>query len=216
MKIWPIQHQQSDLWFEARRGKVTASRFDEIITPTGREASGWDRLACALCAEIIRAPEPDEASFFGNRHTDRGNELEPVAREVFAKAIGRQVEQVGFITRDDEIVGCSPDGLIRGPRGGYIAGVEIKCPIPENHALYVAEGGIPSKYLPQVHGSMAVTGLRWWYFVSYCRGFKPLIVRAERNEYTDKVEAALNKFVVYYAAMQAKLLPLLRGGREAA
>jgi len=214
VKIWPILHQQSDEWFEARRGKVTASRFDEVITPTGKDSAQWEKLACALCAEIIRRPEPDESSFFGNRHTDRGNELEPVAREVFAKAIGREVEQVGFITRDDEIVGCSPDGLIRGPKGGFIAGAEIKCPIPENHALYVASG-VPTKYLPQVHGSMAVTGLRWWYFVSYCRGFKPHIVRVERDAYTAKVEDALNRFVIYYAATQQKLLPLLRG-KEAA
>ena len=216
MKIWPILHQQSEAWFEARRAKVTASRFDEIITPTGKDSGQWESLACSLCAEIIRRPNSDESSFFGNKHTDRGNELEPVAREVFAKAIGREVEQVGFITRDDEIVGCSPDGLIRGPRGGLIAGVEIKCPIPENHALYMAAGGVPPKYMPQVHGSMAVTGLKWWYFVSYCEGYRPLIVRAERNEYTEKVEDALDRFVAYYAAMQAKLLPLLRGGKAAA
>ena len=215
MKIWPILHQQSDAWFEARRGKVTASRFDEIITPTGKDSGQWEKLACALCSEIIRRPEPDESSFFGNKHTDRGNELEPVAREVFAEAIGREVEQVGFITRDDEIVGCSPDGLIRGPKGGLLAGVEIKCPIPEKHALYVASGGVPEDYVQQVHGSMAVTGLRWWYFVSYCAGFKPHIVRVERDAYTAKVEDALNRFVIYYAAMQQKLLPLLRG-REAA
>lgn len=216
MKIWPIQQQQSEIWFEARRGKVTASRFDEIVTPTGKDSGQWESLACDLCAEIVRASEADEMRFIGNRHTDRGNELEPVAREVLAKAIGREVEQVGFITRDDEVVGCSPDGLIRGPRCGFVAGAELKCPTPGVHARYVVNGGVPPEYLAQVHGSMAVTGLRWWYFVSYCRGFKPLIVRAERDAYTDKVAAALDRFVVYYAAMQQRLLPLLRGGKEAA
>lgn len=161
--------------------------------------------ATELVAECIR---PDEDGFMGNRHTDRGEELEPEARELFAKVMGVKVKEIAFVTRDDEIVGCSPDSLIIS-NGKYVAGLEIKCPLPKNHAKYLVGNCLPNDYKQQVHGSMAVTGLDYWYFMSYCQGMKPFILRVERDSYTDLVSDALDRFLVFYADHRKKLLPML-------
>ena len=203
--------QQSEEWFRARKGRITASNADRILTPTGKDSSQWDAYAIELVAECIR---PDEMpTFFGNAHTDRGNELEADARDHFSAVMGMEVTQVGFVTREDGIVGCSPDGLIYQD-GVAVAGVELKCPIAKVHAGYVVEGAVPKSYMPQVHFSMAITGLPW-YFMSYCPGMVPHIALVKPDDYTAKMADAVDRFLIYYAERRKQLLPLLTG-REAA
>jgi hypothetical protein len=214
MKIWPEMEQRSEAWFRARAGRPTASNFERLITPTGKDSSQWDDYALELCAQCIR---PDEIAWEGNAHTDRGNELEPEARGEFERIMNLVVGEVGFVTRDDEVIGCSPDGLVyHGTTVGKpIAGLELKCPLSKFHARYLIDGELPAKYRPQVHGSMAVTGLRHWYFMSYCPGLAPFITRVEWDGYTDKVTDVLDRFLVYYAARRREVMGRLTG-KEAA
>lgn len=207
MKIYPEMEQGSEEWFKARAGRPTASNFDRILTPTGKDSSQWEGFALDLMADCIR---PDMVDFVGTRHTDRGNELEPEARSEFERQLQMPVAQVGFITRDDGIIGCSPDGLIYRD-GQLVAGLELKCPLAKNHAKYLVEGVLPKDYGPQVHGSMAVTGLDYWYFMSYCQGMAPFILRVERNDYTAKLSDALDRFLVYYSARRKEVMPMLLG-----
>lgn len=208
MKICPDMEQRSEEWFRARAGRPTASQFSRLLTPTGKDSSQWEGYAIELMAQCIR---PDEIGFEGNFHTDRGNDLEPEAREEFARIMGMSVGQVGFITRDDEVIGCSPDGLICGPNEAIIAGLELKCPLAKIHAGYLVEGKLPDIYRPQVHGGMAVTGLDFWYFMSYCPGLAPFIVRVERDAYTAKLSDALDRFLVFYSARRKEVMPMLLG-----
>ena len=125
------------------------------------------------------------------------------------------MEQVGFIVQDNELVGCSPDGMIK-INGQYAAGVELKCPLAKNHAEYLLDGVLPGQYKAQVHGSMIVTGLPYWYFMSYCRRLKPLILRVERDSYTDELEDAIERFIIYYADFYKLNMPKFVEGRRAA
>jgi len=210
MKIWPEIEQGSEEWIRIRKGRVTASNADRILTPTGKDSSQWDAYAIELVAECIR---PDEIpGFIGNAHTDRGNELEAEARELFAETMNLDVRTVGFITRTDQVVGCSPDALIYRD-GEPVAGLELKCPLGKHHLAYIVEGLVPSKYVPQVHFSMAVTGLPW-YFMSYCPGMAPHIALAEPDGYTKKMADAIDRFVIFYAERRKQLLKL--AGKEAA
>lgn len=231
MKVWPHMIQGSEEWFRARKGRVTASNADRILTPTGKDSSQWDSYAIELCAECIR---PDELpAFAGNAHTDRGNELEPAAREEFSRVMGLEVVQVGFITRADGVVGLSPDSLILKPgvnlerdakyddKGAiingldlFLAGLEAKAPMAKNHASYVVEGGLPKQYFPQVHFSMAATGLPW-YFISYCPGMVAHIAPVNPDAYTAKMADAIDRFVIFYGARRTEVMPKLLG-KEAA
>jgi putative phage-type endonuclease len=205
--IHPNMIQQSEEWFRIRKGRITASNADRILTPTGKDSSQWDSYAIELIAECIR---PDELpAFIGNLHTDRGNELEPEARALFSEMMGWEVREVGFVTREDGVVGCSPDGLIY-MGDTPIAGVEIKCPMAKKHVGYIVEGGVPAEYRPQVHFSMAVTGLPW-HFMSYCPGILPHVVFVQPDEYTAKMRNAIDRFLIYYAERRKQLMPLLTG-----
>lgn len=205
MKIWDLP-QQSEDWFRARAGRITASSLSRIITPSGKDSSQWEDYAIELCAECIRW---DEIKFEGNMHTDRGNELEPEARETFERIIGMQAHQVGFCTREDEVVGCSPDSLIQKD-GNWIAGLEIKCPLAKNHCKYLLSKELPAQYMAQVHGSMAITGLDYWYFMSYCRWLPEFIIRVERDDYTETVRSAIDRFIIYYQQKREEIMPLLK------
>jgi len=43
-------------------------------------------------------------------------------------------------------------------------------------------GELPSEYFGQVQSSLYVTDFKFWDFVSYSPGLKPLIVRVQRDE----------------------------------
>jgi len=84
----------------------------------------------------------------------------------------------------------------------------------KKHLEYLASGGVPKDYLPQVHFSMAVTGLPW-YFMSFCPGMVPHIAKVEPDAYTAKMKDAVDRFLIFYAERRKQLLPLATG-KEAA
>jgi len=194
LKFHPFIDQQSEEWFRLRKGKITASNASRIITPTGKPSSQQDEYIIELCAECVYPDEPD--SWTGNSHTDRGNAFEGAARDMFAERSGLEVATIGFIECEGLALGCSPDGMAI-ENGSFVAGVEIKCPLAKNHASYLLSGGVPDKYRPQVHFSMAITGKPWW-FVSYCERMEPHIVLVEPDGYTAKMRAAIAGFVERY------------------
>lgn len=187
--------QQTEQWFKIRAGRPTASIAKSIMTPTGRKSKGWENLFYDLVASSLN---PYEVKFEGNIHTDRGNELEPIARQTFADLSGLDVQEVGFVIGDDECCGCSPDALIYRD-GKPIAGLEIKCPVLKTQIKHkFGPSIVPDDYPPQVHFSMAVTKLRYWFFMSYAEGVQPYIHLQEWDETTDKMSEYLSEFVAEY------------------
>lgn len=178
--------QRTDEWFAIRCGIPTASCANKILSPTGKLSTQSEAYLNQLLADRAGygdAPiEPTEWML-------RGIELEPEARALFELEKGLDVEQVGFITNEDKTAGCSPDGLMP------LCGFEVKCPKASTHFGYLRAGIMPPYYAPQVHFSMAVTGIRAWWFMSYYPGLDPLIVLVEWDEYTDKVKSALDEFI---------------------
>lgn len=121
---------------------------------------------------------------YTNKHIERGNELEPLARDIYELKTGNEVEQVGFV-QSDEHVGCSPDGLI-----GEDGLVEIKCPNDYNHYKIIRDGedGIKSKYLWQVQMQLMVTGRDWCDLVYYNPNFPESIVKFRIEPDEEKFE----------------------------
>lgn len=213
--------QGSEPWFQLRSGKCTASRFSDFVSTSGdlkKPQTLKDQAAGKLASvvegyiqELVAETWcPEFIAFAGNFATDRGMELEPEARDVFQIRTGLEVRQVGFVTRNDKIAGCSPDGLIVGKGGEYVAGLELKCPFPKKHVANIMTGGLPEEYKAQVHGGMAVTGLDRWWFMSYYPGLAPLILKVERDAYTDRLSRTLDEFIVHYAAYRQAANLLLK------
>ena len=147
--------------------------------------------------------EPDKPSFA----MERGTRLEEVARIDFEMRTGIDVEEVGFIVNPEigQHVGCSPDGIIDGGKGG----IEIKCPMPATHFAYHRAGILPPVYKAQVHGCMAVTDADYWWFTSFCPSLKDFTLKIYRNEYTENLKRALQEFDALFIE-QAELAKTLK------
>jgi len=223
--------QASPDWWESRRGIPSASNFHRLISgakaikdvpPYSLKPTG----SRSYMAELIGETSTLSPNYFTerdqiarSRDTERGRIVEPEAREWFAMHHGTAIHQVGWITNDDETLGCSPDGVIGGTTPQTMTeGLELKCPKESTHAAYLfTPNEVPKDYLPQVHGALAVTGLNKWHFVSYCPGQDPIHVVVQRDWYTEKLEAVLQAFLVqYHAELQVRFpkIAAVMGWRE--
>ena len=157
--------QGTDDWLQARCGIVTASTMRNLVTSAGKVADndtsrGFIRQLAT--ERIIGVPEYT----YPTRPMQRGNLLEPFARDLYAEHYA-PVEEVGFIRLDtDEYsLGYSPDGLV-----GHDGLLEIKSPGPKEHLRTILADAVPSVYVWQVQVGLYVTGRSWLDFISYCPG----------------------------------------------
>jgi hypothetical protein len=204
VKIHDVK-QGSGEWKTLRLGIPTASEFDAIVTPEFKPRTGQTPetyLYQKLCERLLGF-SPDINAFA----IDQGAILETEAKPYFQMTFNTEVRTVGFCTSDDGLFGCSPDGLI-----GDDGGLEIKCPQPHTHLRYLVEGVLPKDYAPQVHGSMFVTGRRWWKFMSYSRQFDPLIIHVDRDEL---IQAKLRDALMPFRARFDALYNTIKAGRDA-
>lgn len=169
--------QSSDEWLQARAGIVTASTMRNLVTAKGDVADndtsrGFIRTLAT--ERIIGVPEYT----YPTRPMQRGNLLEPFARDLYAEHYA-PVEEVGFIRldTDDYALGFSPDGLVQ--HDGLI---EIKSPGPKEHLRTVLADAVPAVYIWQLQVGLFVTGRSWIDFASYCPGMDLYI----RRVYPDK------------------------------
>lgn len=191
--------QGSEEWFEARRGIPTASNFSKIITSTGKPSTSANGYMNKLLAEWLMNKPLDS---FKSEWMDRGNELEPEARNSYEFDRDIDVQKVGLVYKDDrKLISASPDGII-----GENGGLEIKCPSPGIHVEYLLANKIPSIYFPQVMGNLWVCEREWWDFYSHNPDMEPLIIRVERDEkYIKSLEGAVEKFVYQMLGKREKL-----------
>ncbi len=209
--LWHEQCSQgSTEWWTARCGVPTASAFDRIITPAlGKPSAQADDYAAELASDVA-APAPnwltEQRSKPPNPAMRNGQEMEPEARRFYSVARDCRVRLVGFCTTDDGRFGCSPDGLVVDDRRQILGGLELKCPLPRTHASYLLKGVLPLEYRCQVHGSLLVTGLPWWDFMSYCPGLEPLLIRVEPDEFTVKLAEALDAWFPRYLEIRKQIL----------
>lgn len=185
MKIVKDIEQQSPEWFAIRKGKMTASHAQAI----GNAGKGLETYIYDLVAEEYSSAEKEQ---FSNEHTERGNELEEVARGIYELENNVDVEQVTFIEYD-EYVGCSPDGLV-----GENGLMEIKSPNDTEYLKYLifGEGQIDTKYIWQCQMQMLVTGRSWNDLVIYNPNFKKSMLVYRIIPDKEKFEKLLNGFEV--------------------
>lgn len=176
--------QRSDEWYNIRLGKLTASHAATIATA----GKGLETLCFDLAAEILTKHKKEG---FTNAAIEQGIELEEQARTLFELETGYNVEQVGFV-EEDELCGCSPDGLILD----RTSGVEIKCPQDNTYAKYLYDGEIKPEYYAQMQMQMMLTGAKYWYYVVFNPHFDEQIVIRKVDadaEFQEKLRAGIEK-----------------------
>jgi hypothetical protein len=202
MSIIHDVEQGSPEWLTLRLGIPTSSEFHRIITAAKGELSKSARkYAHQLVAEALLG-EPVESSI-GNLHwVMRGKLLEPQAVQQYEFTTDVETRAVGFITTDCGRLGCSPDRLIIGARGG----LEIKCTAPQTHMGFLIDGP-GDDYRQQVQGQLAIAELEFVDLYAYHPALPALMLRTYRDEpYIAKMRAALSEFLDMRDAMleQAK------------
>lgn len=180
--------QGSEEWVALRLGIPTGSNLDRILTPKTRRPSAQQ---AAYIAELVAERLTGESSEgFSSEWTEHGSIVEEEARTYYEFQRGVTVQRVGFVTRDDGLVGGSPDGLI-----GEDGGLEIKCPSPKVHASYLL--GTAMDYVGQCQGYMYLTDRKWWDLLAYHQTMPAVIVRVERDEkYMAALAPLLDEFVM--------------------
>lgn len=179
----PIKHsveQNTDEWFELRKGRITASSFSKLFM--AKSTAGFQEAIANVAFE--RCGE-DVERFAGNRVTDKGHDEEPLARDAYEAFTFDDIDDGAFWTLGDWI-GASPDGLI-GEDGIW----ENKAKVTTNTLLKMLEENEKGIYLNeksnkdhfwQVHFQLYVTSRAWCDYQLGFSGYTPIIQRIHRDE----------------------------------
>lgn len=196
--------QGSNEWIAARKGKVTASQLDKLLTPAKLEKSKqFEDFLYTSIAEIVSDYTKDNITTFA---MERGKELEPIAREVYMQENFCNVRTVGFLDCGD--YGYSPDGLIDDEKKI----IEIKCPLGNTHTKYLINNDMFIKdYNLQIQMGLLITGFDSCDLISYNPDFydhkhQLLVINVKRDE--DVILRIYNILQTFIEAKQVMLSSL--------
>lgn len=197
--------QRSAEWFQARCGRVTASKLSDIMASVGKPKplAGWTNYMAQLLTERLTG---QVAESYTNAAMQWGVDTEPQARAAYSFMHDADVTEVGFAVHPDiHDSGASPDGLI-----GEDGLVEIKCPNTATHLDTLITETIPARYITQMQWQMACTGRQWCDFASFDprlpASMQLFVKRVKRDdEAITAMESAVREFL---AELEDKLATL--------
>ena len=181
----------------SRSGRITASRAAEMMaSPRAKKDGLFGETAKSYALELALDRLGIDTSLITGMDVstwqmDWGNEYEPVARGIYEKSRGISVQLPGFIA-DENMTGCTPDGIILAPQGDVVDGnLQIKCPQWSNHLKYYMYGIfdyetntiLEKNYWYQIQFEMMVTGAKWCDFMTFHPEF-PNNLKAKVHRYT--------------------------------
>ncbi|MCD0460031.1 lambda exonuclease family protein [Roseiconus lacunae] len=171
-------------WLAKRRGKITGSRFGEIIG-TGRDDNEFTNAGYKYLRLVVAERLGSYEIGFRAASTDWGNEYEPLAIAEYAEREGIEIDSGEFCFREySKDVGATPD-LIR------IDGNPGECKCPKDPAVHIETAiseKVPPEYVWQCHGHILVTEGDFCDFMSFDPRIKPgqgprlVVVRVNRDE----------------------------------
>lgn len=174
-------------WFLCRAGIPTASMFATVMASGrgGGESKTRAKYMRQLAGEIITG-KPIEG--YSNHHMERGHEMEPEARDLYAFATDTAPEIVGFVRNGNK--GCSPDSLI-----GSNGMLEIKSKLPDLLIECLERNDFPPEHKSQCQGALWVAEREWIDICVYWPGMPVFINRAYRDEpYIKTMAGAVDQF----------------------
>lgn len=176
MQIITDIQQGTPEWLALRLGIVTCSELDSLLV-NGKGEAGFGAGAFTYMNTLIGERITGELAdpFTGNRHTERGHELEGAARILYEDREEVKTTQVGIILNHG--IGYSPDSLVL--EDGL---TEIKTKLPKLQVEVILGGEIPKEHIAQCQGGLWVSEREWIDFVCYWPGMPLFIKRAYRDE----------------------------------
>jgi putative phage-type endonuclease len=183
-------------WLALRAGKFTGSDFNQYM-PIAKKGELSDTAESNLYKKVLESLGYEFETIRSDA-MERGNELEPMARQEYIEQTFNDVQEIAFVDWEKLRAGCSPDGVIFANNGNIEKILEIKSPEIKNY-LKMASGKIPPLYLTQVQYNLMITGAKSCDFVIYHPDMK-LVVR-EINadaDYQAEILTALEKLNTRY------------------
>jgi putative phage-type endonuclease len=185
-------------WLALRAGKFSGSDFNQYMAIVDKGKLS-DTAETALHKKVLSGIG-EAFDSYKSESMERGNELEPLARQAYMCETFADVQEVGFVDWEQLRAGCSPDGVIYGADGQIEKILEIKCPEIVNYLRYAESvSKIPALYKVQMQYNMLITGAKSCDFVAYYPGMRLIIhtIDADAGLQSDIV-IALEKLNVRY------------------
>lgn len=183
--------QNTEEWYRARCGVVTASEFHTVLASGkgGGESKTRRAYMMRLAGEIITG-EPAET--YSNANMVRGHVMEDEARDFYALMEDVDPVRVGFIRNG--AMGCSPDSLVSTNR---VLEIKTKQPNQFIDALerYRKSGEMPAEHKAQCQGILWITEREHIDLSIYWPKMPTFIVKANRDEpYIEGLARAVRQF----------------------
>jgi hypothetical protein len=189
MQIITNVEQGTQEWLNLRLGIATASEF-ECLLVNGKGEGGFGVGAFTYMDTLIGERITGEAAdpFSGNRHTERGHELEAVARNLYREQCEVETSDCGIILNHG--AGYSPDSLV-----GTNGLAEVKTKLPKFQVGVILQNEVPKDHVAQCQGGLWLAEREWIDFVSFWPGMPLFIKRMYRDEaYIRKLSQRMKDF----------------------
>jgi putative phage-type endonuclease len=161
-------------WLALRAGKFSGSDFNQYMAIVEKGKLS-DTAETALHKKVLSGIG-EAFDSYKSESMERGNELEPLARQAYMCETFADVQEVGFVDWERLRAGCSPDGVIYGADGQIEKIIEIKCPEIANFLRYAESvSKIPALYKTQIQYNMLITGAKSCDFVAYYPGMRLIV-----------------------------------------
>lgn len=203
-------------WLALRAGKFSGSDFNQYMAIIDKGKLS-DTAETALHKKVLSGIG-EVFDSYKSESMERGNELEPLARQAYMCETFADVQEVGFVDWERLRAGCSPDGVIYIEKPNLDFQnmsyeefkqiittpikkiIEIKCPEIVNFLRYAESAdNIPPLYKTQMQYNMLITGAESCDFVAYHPNMRLVVHTIDADsEYQAKIVAALEKLNVRY------------------
>lgn len=185
-------------WLALRAGKFSGSDFNQYMAIVEKDKLS-DSAETALHKKVLQGLG-EQFDGYKSESMERGNELEPIAREMYIQETFNDVQEIGFADWEQLRAGCSPDGVIYGADGQIDKIIEIKCPEIVAYIKYAEnEKNIPTVYKTQMQYNMLITGAKSCDFVAYHPNMRLIVHTIDADaDYQAKIVAALEKLNTRY------------------
>lgn len=181
--------QNTEEWFDLRRGVATSSNFGKIMANYGKAfGEPAKKYAYKIAYERVTGQDLEEDKY-SNIHMENGHTYEPIACSEYEYETFNQVSNGGFCLHEtNDHIGSSPDGLIYLNNGG----IEIKSVIPFTQSKTLKRNKFDPAHKWQILGNIWICKLDWLDFISY--GFRNtdknrlFIDRINADEYKEDIK----------------------------
>lgn len=153
---WNIQ-QGSLEWHKLRYGKIAGSSSKGLMVDS-------DTLLDELISARLEEFEPDDDPYESSA-MERGNDLEPLARERLSEYTGYGFLECGWLQSESiPLIGISPDGITKDLK----VACEIKCPGRKKHTNTLRNKILPLDHTHQtLHNFTVNRNLEKMFFMSF-------------------------------------------------